>query len=87
MINYRKLYSRKCDKSGEQLVTYISPSSPYKVWKNDLWWKDDWDATDFGKDFDFTRPFFEQLQELSLEVPRMHTHVLMNANFQMVLLL
>lgn len=79
-INYKKLYSRKCDKSGENIISCFSPDSPFKVWKNDLWWQDDWDATEFGRDFDFSRPFFEQFHELSLEVPRMHIFIYMNEN-------
>ncbi len=80
LINYKSLYSRKCDKSGEPIVTCYAPNSPHKIWKNEYWWRDDWSATDYGRDFDFNRPFFEQLQELSLAVPRPHTHVLMNEN-------
>lgn len=69
--NERGLYKRKCDKTGEALVSWISPDKPYKVYKNDLWWGDSWDAKDYGRDFDFNRPFFEQLKDLSLEVPWM----------------
>lgn len=79
-INYKKLYRRKCDKSGEDIVSCFPPNSPYKIWKNENWWKDDWDPMSFGRDFDFNRPFFEQMHELDLAVPKPHTFVFMNEN-------
>ncbi len=44
---------------------------------NECWWSDGWDPTEYGVDFDFTRPFFEQFHELQLKVPRM---ALLNKN-------
>ncbi len=44
--------------------------SPFKVYDQDVWWSDKWDATSYGRDFDFSRPFFEQFRELQLAVPR-----------------
>jgi len=41
------------------------------------WWGDGWDYSSYGKDFDFSRPFFEQYYELQKEVPRM---ALLNKN-------
>ncbi len=46
------------------------PDSPFKVYDQDVWWSDQWDATQYGRDFDFNRPFFEQFRELQLAVPR-----------------
>src|SRR3989344_5707310 len=34
------------------------------------WWPDSWDAMSYGKDYDPTRYFFEQFNELSNAVPR-----------------
>ena len=42
----------------------------YKVYATDEWWGDSWDGLSYGRDFDFSRPFFEQFHELQLEVPR-----------------
>ena len=68
--NDRHLYKRKSDKSGKELITLYSPEKPYTVYDKDEWWADDWDPRDFGQDVDFSRPFFEQFQELRLKVPR-----------------
>lgn len=33
------------------------------------WWSDKWDALQYGRDYDFSRPFFEQFNELLHQVP------------------
>jgi hypothetical protein len=58
-------------------VTIYSQNKPYKVYCNSCWWGDGWDATSYGRDFDFSRPFFEQFAELQHDVPRM---ALLNKN-------
>ena len=48
-----------------------------KVYSQEIWWSDKWDGRDYGRDFDFSRPFFDQFQELRLSTPRMS---LLNSN-------
>ncbi|QQR54686.1 hypothetical protein IPG41_05875 [Candidatus Peregrinibacteria bacterium] len=69
--NERTLYHRKCDLCEKQIISMYSADSPYVVYCNSCWWGDKWDAKIFGKAFDFSRPFFEQLKELQLKVPRL----------------
>ena len=33
------------------------------------WWSDKWDPLSYGKEYDFSRPFFEQFSELIRSVP------------------
>jgi hypothetical protein len=68
--NERTLYRRKCDLCGKSTVTIYSQNKPYEVYCPPCWWGDGWDAKEFGRDFDFTRPFFEQFKELQLQTPR-----------------
>ncbi len=68
--NERKLYNRKCDATGKQIIALYPSDSPYQVYESKLWWSDETDAKKHGRDFDFTRPFFEQFYELQLTVPR-----------------
>lgn len=68
--NERKFYKRKCDFSGKEIVSVYSPDKKCKVYSQEAFWSDDWDAMKYGRDFDFNKPFFEQFDELSLEVPR-----------------
>ncbi|HAI99013.1 TPA: hypothetical protein DCL30_05825 [Candidatus Peribacteria bacterium] len=68
--NERFMYRRKCDFSGKEIVSMYPPNSPFKVYEQEIWWSDKWNALKYGRDFDFSRPFFEQFRELQLEVPR-----------------
>ncbi|MCX6752249.1 MAG: hypothetical protein NTZ87_01995 [Candidatus Nomurabacteria bacterium] len=66
---YRILYKRKCDFTGEMMFSTYHQDSPYKVYRQDIWWSDKWDPKSYGKDIDWNRPFLEQFKELMLEVP------------------
>jgi hypothetical protein len=44
------------------------------VYEQEVWWSDKWDPMDYGRAFDFSRPFFEQYRELALAVPRPSLH-------------
>lgn len=70
VANQLFLYKRRCDLTGESVVSNFRPDSPYKIIKQELWFSDRWDPFAFGRDFDFSRPFFDQWHELSLAVPR-----------------
>lgn len=45
------------------------PDAPYTVYCPRCWWSDKWDVFEYGMDYDFSRPFFEQFKELWLETP------------------
>jgi len=51
------------------MIAVFPPNSPYKVYCQNCWWSDKWDPLEFGRDFDFTRPFFAQFADLIKEVP------------------
>ena len=68
--NMSKLYRRKCDATGETIISNISPEKQFPVYDNPFWWSDKRDSRDYGRDFDFTRTFTEQFQELWNVVPQ-----------------
>lgn len=68
--NERNLYKRKCDGTGKEIISMFSPDKPFKVYDQSYWWSDEWDPLDYGRDFDFSKTFFEQFRELQLRVPR-----------------
>ncbi len=77
MINANQinLYKRKCDATGDMIISAYHPDSPLKVYNQPAWWDlDKWDAVDFGQEFDFNRPFFEQWYEMASKVPRPNLH-------------
>lgn len=69
--NERKLYNRKCDATGKEIISVFSPDKPYVVYHSDEWYGDAWDAKSYGRDFDFSRPFFDQFDELLRVVPQL----------------
>ena len=69
--NERKLHRRKCDRTGESMISIYAAEVPFKVYKPAVWWSDQWDPLDYGRDYDFSRTFFEQYRELQAEVPRL----------------
>ena len=73
--NFKTLYKVNSAKSGKGTISMYSSDSPYILYNHEEWWSDDWDAKDYGRDFDFSRLFFEQLNELNKVVPH---YALMN---------
>ena len=69
--NFKTFYKRPSDKSKKPLVSMYSEGVPFPVWSHEEWWADDWDPFAYGRDFDFSRPFFEQFRELLEKVPRL----------------
>ncbi len=68
--NERSFYHRKCDLSSKQIISLYSAGKPFEVFHQDEWWSDKWDPLEYGRDFDFSRTFFEQFGELLKAVPR-----------------
>lgn len=68
--NERILYKRTCDATGKSVISIYHPDQPFPVYDQHYWWGDEWDSTEYGMDFDFDRPFFEQFAELLQKVPR-----------------
>jgi len=78
--NERKLYKRKCDFSNKDIISIYHKESPYKVYDQKIWWSDKWDPMEYGREYDFKRPFFEQFKELMREVPVQELNVSNNQN-------
>jgi len=67
--NERFLYKRKCDLCKEDIIAVYRPDSPLKVYCNKCWWSDNNDMSLYGRDYDFSIPFFENIARLQKEVP------------------
>ena len=62
-------YSRNCGLCKKPIVSLYSKDKPMPVYCNKCWWSDKWDAKEYGRGFDFSRPFFAQFRELQNKVP------------------
>jgi CxxC-x17-CxxC domain-containing protein len=68
-INYLNLFKRKSDFTGNLIISHFPPQASSKVYEQKIWWSDDWDPMEYGREVDFTRPFFQQFAALHREVP------------------
>ncbi|MFA6190533.1 MAG: hypothetical protein WC711_03470 [Candidatus Staskawiczbacteria bacterium] len=75
--NEYNFYKRKCDATGENIISIYRPEAPFPVYKQEYWKSDAFDATSYGRDFDFSKSFFEQYEELRRAVPHL---ALVNSN-------
>ncbi len=69
--NERHLYKRVCQLSGKSTISFYETTSPYVVYAQESWWSDQWDASKYGREYDFNRSFFEQFGDLLRAVPHM----------------
>jgi hypothetical protein len=67
--NERKLFKNKDAFTGEDIFSLFPQESRMKVVTQEEWYSDTWDALDYARDYDFSRPFFEQIMKLNYEVP------------------
>ena len=72
--NETKLYRRICAHTGKPMISLYSEDKPYTVFSESAWYSDEWDALSYGRDFDFSKPFFAQFAELMRQVPRRGMH-------------
>lgn len=78
--NERNLYRRKCDLTGEDIISVYSPNKPFKVYGVSAFKSDKWDPMDYGIDFDLNKGFFEQYAEFIKTVPRQANNAVFNEN-------
>ncbi len=69
--NERALFKRKCDMCQKDKIVMFPQNSQYKVYCYECWWSDNWDASVYARNYDLSRPFFSQFDELFRAVPRM----------------
>ncbi len=68
--NERSLYRRSCDLCDRSIIATFDADSPLTVYCPECWWSDKWEPKDYAQEFDFSRSFFEQFQELLGKVPK-----------------
>ena len=68
--NERTLYKRNCDLCKKDIASIYHKDAPVVVYCEKCWWSDKWDSMEYGRNYDFNRPFFEQFKELWSVVPR-----------------
>jgi CxxC-x17-CxxC domain-containing protein len=67
--NSWSLFWRNCNKCEKRTLSMFPPEKDLAVYCQVCWWADDWDGTEYAMDYDPSRPFFQQLKELSDKAP------------------
>lgn len=68
-FNHSKLYHRKCDFTGKQIISIFSPDKDLTVYNEKDWWSDAWDPLSYWIEYDSSLSFFEQFWKLRKSVP------------------
>lgn len=68
--NERTLHRTTCAATKKPIISGFAPDAGYTVYERDYWWSDSWDPLSFGKEYDFSKPFFTQFDELMRRVPQ-----------------
>ena len=66
--------------SGKTIITVIPESAPFPIYDRTEFVSDAWDPLIYGKEYDESRSFIEQLVELQSKVPHPHQVGLKNTN-------
>ena len=67
--NERNFYKRQCAMCEKSILAMQAPEKPFTVYCRECWYSDKWDAMTYGRDYDFSKPFFAQFRELLEAVP------------------
>lgn len=73
-------FFRQCDKTEKMSISIFPPDAQMKTYSSEAFYGDDWNGLEYGRDFDFNRPFFEQFFELWRETPKQIANAYMNEN-------
>ncbi|MBP6060925.1 MAG: hypothetical protein KA515_02925 [Candidatus Pacebacteria bacterium] len=72
--NNRVFYKQECGLCKIHLLSIHDKDQPHTVFCRDCWLSDKWNPLDYGQDYDFSKPFFEQFNELQINVPRFNLY-------------
>lgn len=72
--NNRVFYKRECTLCKKSLLAIYHKEKPYTVYCHDCWLSDKWDPMTYGREYDFSIPFFNQFRSLQSKVPRVNLY-------------
>lgn len=78
--NARNFYKRECDATHKPLISIYNSDTTNPVYHYDYWHSDSWDGLEYGKEYDFSKKFWEQFGPLLRNIPVPHMNVLTMEN-------
>lgn len=82
--NERSFHRVTCSLCKKKILSMYNEAASFPVYCYECWWSDKWDCLSFGKEYDFSRPFFDQFLELQNTVPRINLFGKNNENCEYV---
>ena len=73
--NERKFFKVNDAFTGKEIFSMRPKEGGKKMVSQEEWYGDGWDAMDYGVDYDFSKPFFQQIKELQDRVPIFNLNV------------
>ena len=73
-------HKRKCDLCGKEIIATYPREATFPVYCRECWWSDKWDGKQYGQDYDWDKPFFQQFFELQSRVPAIALQVTNSIN-------
>ena len=72
--NNRVFYKRECVLCSKSMLSLYSKDKGFTIYCYECWFSDKWDVMNYGRDYDFSVPFFEQFKALQKTVPRVNLY-------------
>src|SRR3989338_7789591 len=71
----RLLHKVRCGLCNEEVVSSYPADSLFPIYCSRCWHSDGWDPLSYGREYDFSRPLFEQFRDLIFSLPRQATRM------------
>lgn len=81
----REYFFRPCGLTKKQCLSIYPPDAEVVTYSPEAFFGDGWDGLSLGRDFDFSRPFFEQFHELYQKAPKNTANARMNENCEYII--
>ena len=82
--NERGLHKSNCLLCDKKIVSIYAKEKNFKVLCNECFWSDKWDALKQGREFDFSKSFFDQFSNLLKETKLLNLFSVNNENSEYV---
>jgi len=63
------VFKKRDTHTGKEVFSLFPEESPVKIYEKEYWLSDAWDPMSYGRDYDFSRSFFDQYRDLYHAVP------------------
>jgi len=67
--NVHNLFRGKNAVTGEELFTSVPPQAGLTIYEQSYWNSDAWDPYEYGREYDFSVPFFKQMNDFFRSIP------------------